>query len=393
MKNKLLLLPCVLLLCCLSSCELDNYDAPDATFYGSVIDEETNQPIQQDLMEGSRIDFIESGFNNPNTRQIRFHSDGTYCENNLFSGTYEVQALRGNFFPSEILTMDIKGNTEYNFRTRPYIRINDVNVAFNDIDGIVTSTFRLEQVATNSVEAVYLYADRNVNVSNSIFAARASESVSAVVSPEREFRLELSTDNLDSGKDYYFRVGALISNISEAKQNFSEPIRLHIDNSKVVPYVPIPGKVLDACETTSGWGGAYVSRTLDGDDKKEGNYSLRVQGTPSQIILQKSYDPFDTEVTLENGYLALELYVSDASAFGTNNQFEITSSGGPDIEELHWTIQQMNLINGWNKVELSLASGDNSGVNLSAINFLRLYNVDLRSDIVLKFDYIRFYSK
>ena len=234
MKNKLLLFACGLLICCLSSCEIDNYDAPDAAFYGSVIDDATNQPIQQDLIDGSRIDFIESGFINPNTRQIRFHSDGTFRENNLFSGTYEVQALRGNFFPSEILTVNINGATEYNFRALPYIRIHDVNVTFNEMDGIVTSTFRLEQVATNPVGSVFLYADRNANVSSSIFAARATALVNAAVPPEQVFRLELSTAALVSGKDYYFRVGALISDIGEAKQNFSEPVRLRIDNSKVV---------------------------------------------------------------------------------------------------------------------------------------------------------------
>jgi len=376
------------------SCELDNYDAPDAQFFGSVLDEDTNEPIEQDLIEGSKIDIIELGYENPTTRQIRFHSDGTFQENNLFSGQYEVQALRGNFVPTEIAMIDINGSTEYNFISKPYIRIENFEVSFDTIKGIVTASFSLDQVSSNPVESISLMVDKNCNVSSSLRTLAVEKQINAVVSPEQVYTLQMSTENLESGQNYYFRAGALISNVSQAKANYSSPVQLYIDNSAVVPEVIIPGKVLDDCETLDGWASGGFTLSLD-SDCKEGNYSIKVAGS-GVVIFQKAFTPFDTEVSKENGYLAFSLYVEDTSVLGSgandgSNQFELTSSGGPDVNEVYWSIGEMNLFNGWNKVELSLKNA--TDVDLTAVNFIRFYNVALGGPINIKIDNIRFYEK
>jgi len=404
---KSILYTVVLLSLFLSSCVLDNYDAPDAQFYGSVIDEDKNQPIQQDVWDGSRIDFVELGFANPNTRQIRFHSDGTFRENNLFSGSYQIQALRGNFFPTEKEIIDIKGKTEYIFRARPYIRIQDMELAFDEIDGIVTAVFTLDQVSENKVASVQLIADRNPNLSNSIWSARTSQTVNAVVSKNRKFQMRLSTENMESGKEYYFRAGALISDIGEAKHNYSAPVRLLIDNSKVIPDVVIPGNVLDACASLDGWfvsGGDYFM-TLEPDGRRPGIPCISVQGTwgwedVSYFLIQKNFAPFDAKVTKENGFLAFDLFVSDAERMANNRtQFQITSFGGPD-KNYFWMsgdefAADQNLTDGWNKIEvdLSVAREHPDGCNLSAITYIRFLFVVGRGPFTAKISNIRFYTK
>jgi hypothetical protein len=291
------------------------------------------------------------------------------------------------------VTIDIQGKTEHHFRALPYIRIRNVDITFDEIKGKVLAAFTLDQVSGNAVTSVHLIADRNPNVSNSIRSTMVSQTVNAVVSPERVFLLEMSTENLVSGKDYFFRVAALISGIGEAKHNYSEAIRLHIDNSKIVPEVPIIGKVLDACESTDGWGSGGFTLSLDAFDKKEGSYSLKAEGT-GVVIFQKEFAPFDTEVTRENGALAFDLYISDVSLLGPgDNSFEITSSGAPDVNEVSWNVNEMGeLNNGWNKVELSLSKAGND-VNLQAITFLRFYHTNIQGSIIFKIDNIRFYSK
>ena len=389
MKNKLYIV--ILLSFCLNACVLDNYDAPDAQFYGSVIDEDTNQPIQQDLIEGSRIDFVEQGFENPSIRQIRFHTDGTFQENNLFAGTYEVQALRGNFFTTEKEMIEIKGKTQHVFRTRPYIRIQNVEATFDEIAGEVTAEFTLDQVSGNPVASVHLIADRNPNLSNSLRSGMTTQNLNVVVPPDRKFQLKMSTENMDSGNDYFFRIAAMISGIGEAKHNYSLPVRLHIDNSQVVPDIPIPGKVLDHCDALDGWASGGFDLSLDTFDKKEGEACIRAEGI-GVVILQKVFDTFDTEVTRANGFMAFDLYVSDVSQFGPgDSQFELTCSGQPDVQEVNWNIIA-GLNNGWNKVELSLANAP-ADVNLSAVNFIRFYHTGMVGSIVLKIDHIRFYSK
>ena len=383
----------VLLVLCMSACTLDNYKVPDAQFYGSVIDADTFEPIQQDMLDGARIDFVELGFTNPNTRQIRFHTDGTFHENNLFTGTYAIQALRGNFFPTEKDTIEINGAIEHFFVTRPYIRINNVEMTFDEIRGEVTAAFTLDVVAPNPVASVHLIADRNPNLSNTIRTAMVGYNVNAAVPKEQKIKVKMSTENMKSGMEYYFRAAALISGISGAKHNYSAPIKLLIDNSNVIPDLPIPGKVLDACESTDGWGSDGVV-SLDTEDKKEGNACVKIEGPKGLIVFQKKFDtPFDTEVTRENGYLAFDLYISDVNLLpsGEQHQFELTSSGGPDVEEAAFYIKDMNLFSGWNKVELNLKNA--TAVNLKAVNFIRFYHFGWTEHMILKIDNIRFYSK
>ena len=399
MKNKII--TGVWLCFCLSACVMDNYDSPDAQFCGSVIDEDTNTPIQQDMIEGSRIDYVEQGFENPNIRQMRFQTDGTFHENNLFAGTYEIQALRGNFFATEKELIEIKGKTEHTFRTRPYIRIKDVDITFDEFEGEAIAQFTLDQVSGNPVRSVHLIADRNPNLSNTVRSAMVSEDVKAVVSPDRKFKLRLSTETFVSGKEYYFRVAALISDVAEAKHNYSEPVKLSINNSHIIP--PVPGKILDACDALTGWitSAAYaISR--DDADKKQGIACIRSEKTAAggDVIFQKTFMLFNTEVTKENGYLAFDFYISDVSLVSADapHQFELTSGGRADVNEVNWSLTDMgNLQNGWNKVELSLANA--TDVNLSAVNFLRFYHVgaaaaaDIPTGVVFKIDHIRFYSK
>jgi hypothetical protein len=85
--------------------------------------------------------------------------------------------------------------------------------------------------------------------------------------------------------------------------------------------------------------------------------------------------------------------VDDVTSFGAspNGQFEITSSGRPDIEEINWSIQQLNLVNGWNEVELKLSEGSGDA-NLHALNYLRFYCVTMTKAMTIKIDRIRFYE-
>lgn len=401
MKNRLVYIV-ILLSLCMSSCVLDNYNAPDAQFYGSVIDEETFEPIQQDIIEGSRIEFVEQGFKNPNIRQIRFKTDGTFGENNLFSGIYEVRALRGNFFPTEKELIDINGKTEHIFVTRPYIRIHNVELSFDEIKGEVTAEFTLEQVASNPVASVHLIADINPNLSNSIRTVMTSTTVNAVVSQDQKFQVKMSTENLVSGKDYYFRVAALIAGIGEAKHNYSTPVRLYIDNSNVIPEVVIPGKSWISCESLDGWE-HNGELSLDETDKKEGNASIRFGCSLSPyFVLQTKTPPLDTEVSMENGVFAFDFYISDASVIQSCTEFRFqihSSEGNPDLNLAYWGIWGAGgstmpiLNNGWNKVELRLADSRavNGGVNLSKVDFFRFIGVG-EGNMVVKFDNIRFYE-
>ncbi|MEN8155520.1 MAG: DUF3823 domain-containing protein [Bacteroidota bacterium] len=217
----------VILSLLVSACELDNYDAPDSKFYGSIIDMDTNEPIPQDLIQGSVIDYIELGFENPQIQQLRFKADGTFRNNLMFSGSYEVQPVRGNFLEVPVETIEISGETEHTFMALPYIRINDVHMELNADSSRVIATFKLEQVASEPVKSLMLVADLNPSVGVGIRTATQGANVGAVVDPNEVFTIELRTNKMEKGKDYFFRVCALID-IPEAKYNFCTAVRLGI---------------------------------------------------------------------------------------------------------------------------------------------------------------------
>ena len=225
--KKIILYTGVVMSLLLSSCELDNYDAPDAKFFGSIIDSDTNEPIPQDLIQGSVIDYIELGYENPQIQQLRFKADGTFRNNLMFSGSYVVQPVRGNFFEVPADTIEIGGDTEYTFSALPYIRINDVNIEINADTSKVIATFKLEQVSTAPIKSLMLVGDLSPSLGIGIRAATQGANVNAVVDPTQVFTLELKTKTLERGRDYFFRVCAVID-LPEAKYNFCPAVRLGI---------------------------------------------------------------------------------------------------------------------------------------------------------------------
>lgn len=378
------------------SCKLDNYESPNATFYGSIIDIDTNTPIQQELIQGSMIEYTEKGYKNPEIQQLRFKSDGTFRNNLMFSGYYKVAAVRGNFLLiPPVDSMLISGDTEYKFLTRPFIRINDVKMTFDGKKGKVIATFKLERVSGNAVKTVILLADKNPNVSFGIRTVAVQQTVNEAVGSERVFRLEMSTSKLTSKESYYFRVGALIADVGEAKYNYSTAIRLDIDNTNVVAPEPDKGVLFDDCESLAGVDSSFPL-SLDASDPQRGNYSIKAEGTGVVFYQRVLKTPFDTKINKENGHLSFSLFISDLSKFNmaANGAIEITSSGSPDQQELAWSFDNsLGLGNGWNDVVLNLKDGIKTGgdANLSAITFMRIYHTGVTGSVVFKIDNIRFY--
>jgi hypothetical protein len=399
MKDKLLYIIIVVSSCLLpASCEVDNFDTPSCQLFGSVVDEKTNEPIQQDLIEGSRIDYIQLNYSeNPPTRQIRFQTDGSFRNNNLFAGTYSVRALRGNFIPTELETITINGATEHIFKSTPYIRIKNPKIEYNPTRGKVTATFSLD--AITNVASIHLLGSLNANVAWSIRTVTITKNVNDAVNSETVYTLEAPVTSLSTGREYYFRIASLASGVSEAKHNYSAPVKFTIDNSNVIPEPVVDkGKLLDGCESLDGWnsGGTLI---LDPDSRR-GDYSVKSTLPQSPAVLfSKVFTPFDTEVTKANGVFSFWLYISDVSKLNWDispgtAEIEITSSGTWDANEIHWYFDKnLGLVNGWNHLELKLANGADNGCNLKAVNCMRIYHTAKLGDVVVKIDDIRFHEE
>ncbi|MEB2774363.1 DUF3823 domain-containing protein [Algoriphagus sp. D3-2-R+10] len=124
----------------LSSCgmfELDNYDLPDETLQGEVVDRETGEPLLTDQgSEGIRVRLTELSWGDNATPNPDFFCmpDGTFQNTKLFSGTYNIR-IDGPFIPlireddrgvplaDETQTMDIVGVSNVRFEVQPFLRV------------------------------------------------------------------------------------------------------------------------------------------------------------------------------------------------------------------------------------------------------------------------------
>ena len=142
-----------LLLVTAASCEKDNYDAPDSSIFGSFIDEETGELVEQDIYNGTVIEYLEEGYSTIETMIVK--NDGTYRNNLMFSGNYTMTPVRGNFEPLDPRQVRVKGATQVDFLVKPYLRLEDVVIYRNG--DVIRASFTLVQTGFDKVRTIGLF--------------------------------------------------------------------------------------------------------------------------------------------------------------------------------------------------------------------------------------------
>lgn len=213
----------------LSSCKKDNYDGPDSGLSGSFLDEATNELVQMDIIRGTRIEFIEHGYANPQSQYMILKNDGTYANTLMFANTYTIKISEPNFIPVPHQEIAIKGQTKLDFKVTPYIRVKEVSIVRNGSK--VTATFKLQQNVINNVQKIGLYAHSDSRVGEPMRLVMVEQQINAVTDPSHVYTLEIdlpsNSSQLKPGNNYYFRVGALIG-IGGSKPNYAPAVKLGI---------------------------------------------------------------------------------------------------------------------------------------------------------------------
>ncbi|OQB30698.1 MAG: hypothetical protein BWY08_01059 [Bacteroidetes bacterium ADurb.Bin174] len=380
----------------LYSCKLDNYDFPDAGITGSIIDSETNELVQTDIINGTTIKIVEHGYDPVAAQYLRVKNDGTYANTLLFSNTYTVQPDQRNFLQIEEQEVFIKKDTKLDFFVTPYIRVKDVEIVKEG--NSVVATFRLEQTIPDAVSKIGLYAHSEPIVGESVYLVASEVVLNRQVNEDEVFKVVINvgknTALLKPNEDYFFRVGA-VSSLAGAKFNYATAVQINV--GEVISEVEPEGTLLDDCESTGGWAGGNGPE-LDSTDPQEGKYSVKFQTNGGFVIQRNFATPVNANVDSKYGVFQFYLYISDVSAINWDwpGQIEITSSGNPDSQELHWNfMSQLRLKNGWNKVVLKLSEGEETGgkIDLSRVNFFRIYHLDVNGPVEIKIDHLKFYEE
>jgi hypothetical protein len=130
------------------------------------------------------------------------------------------------------------------------------------------------------------------------------------------------------------------------------------------------GNYLDSCDYDTDWQPSFVY--LNTRDQVQGIACLAFTDDNTDEFRKVFSTPYNAFGTEAGTVLKFWYFVSDVTQFSNDNQVEIGSSGGPDINEYNWSLT--GLTNSWNFIQLNTSNANKIGnPDLSAINWFRLY--------------------
>ena len=231
MKKILLFVSCFVF--ALTSCEIDNYEGPDASIHGSILDEQTGELVGSDMENGNAIKVREHGFTNATDQTWYITNTGEYRNNMVFAATYDVRFENGNFYPFEVKDFVVKsGDNVYDFKVIPYIRVKSPKVEKNG--NVITATFSLEAGKQEvKLKEIQLFAFSDMWVGNNVKLTLNGGTDKQVFSPSTAINsadiytlsidLGQNADVLKYSKNYYFRIGALadVSGVGTVRHNYA----------------------------------------------------------------------------------------------------------------------------------------------------------------------------
>ena len=222
MKKIFSILSCALLLSTAVSCdwfELDNQEGWNAKVQGKIIDAKTGQPVQSE--QGNYLVVVEKGWDAEENQGWRIKNDGTYRNDLVFAGNYEMRTLSlGNFqCDPQPFTLN-KGDNTVDFKVNPFCRIINPTVTYDSAAKKIKATFSIENgiPEVNNIGRAYLcvYPDRFVKVGyNKCSADPGAQTINIdptdghTVTLEVDMTLDKNAEEFQYDRPHYIRIAAV----------------------------------------------------------------------------------------------------------------------------------------------------------------------------------------
>lgn len=167
------------------SCEIDNYDEPQETIKGRVVDAVTGELVLTDQgSEGTRVRLRELSWKEtkvPDNFDFFCMKEGIFQNTKVFRGHYNVR-IDGAFIPLVRLTstgdtiadeskyIDIKGVTEVEFKVQPFLKVEWIGTPTVS-DGKITATVKVTRAVSPAdfkakIEPMGGYNDNMLNITD-----------------------------------------------------------------------------------------------------------------------------------------------------------------------------------------------------------------------------------
>ncbi len=206
--KQLLYICCTLLV--FSGCEVDNYDGPNATITGRIIDRETGELVPSG---GSVAGTIVRFYQNNATQPLNFVTfpDGSFTNKASFTGNYSYTAEGAFELVNTSERITVERETQVDIPVTPYIRLQLTQVSTSGDKAIFKVSYDKLAAEQDFIELGISWADYP-NPNRIVYKGGTTilEDVAALNLTEGEKAYELS--GLISGKTYYIRAYARTNN-------------------------------------------------------------------------------------------------------------------------------------------------------------------------------------
>lgn len=218
-----------------SSCyKKDNWAEPDVRVYGNIIDSYTGQPLLSSQGDWN-IRIWERSWTEsvPVNQDLPVKQDGTYNNNKLFAGTYDMLPYGGPFWPVDTVKNVVFNNsTMQDFTVTPYLQVIDFETSLEGTNLIMKCRLKAPRRdgLPNLVEirpflslTTFVGESNNININeytNKIISINKSWS-DEVGDVETSDVYQFAPIPVKPGYVYNVRIGANV-NDANRKYNYSE---------------------------------------------------------------------------------------------------------------------------------------------------------------------------
>lgn len=233
LQLNIVLLSAGMLIAVMSCVKKDNYDGPDASLEGNLIDQGSKNNIQ--TATGNVTIRLEqlSWSETPVPQDIPVKMDGTYNNSKLFKGHYRVSIKGGAFWAVPPVEMDIDKGTHYDFNLTPYLYITNFTYKLDSTTLTLRFNMDAPMAGIPSVTEIQPYVNTTEMVGPGASIRDFSDVYKISVNKEwadmspADKSPEFTITNLLHGRTFYVRVGVRFNN-DDKSSNLSEIVKIQV---------------------------------------------------------------------------------------------------------------------------------------------------------------------